>query len=524
MIEKGQCSHKSKKLGCESSYQEGKAVSVSGSTDDVNAWFQLQRITGYSALATVTVNDWFNVYTITEIVGSDIFALKQPPVAVVPYPSLQVKPLDAFKAFCNAFFFNGNDTLTFSMPNVPKGLLFDSSQCSLSGVIDKSLVGKEIDVPLIASDSGVSIAVIWKLQVASNLLPIVLEEISKITIKTGERQEIVLSAFKDPKNHTLVFSLSSSDGNDLPSFCSWNSEKNTLTLAPQLGSAVFTNPLGDAGSYDFIATATDELGGNVSTSLPLEVVVSKEDLVILILSYIGIAGSLIGIGATLFKWRAVLSLFRNIFNRQKYWREDMPLELCRGEIYYPTDPATSQRIPLEEIRSIQVFRLHPKGCNLLSRLSTYLNYSEQKEHLLNANLPHFVTVSDAGGIAIDFAAMEKSQKQAFHKNGSAESLFLQVTGYDGRILEMFEIPAEPLSVDTASVELVDLLEVADQKDNLNLEEESSSTPIETEEESISSKEAPAIEKDEVLFTGLNRQESEEESEMTDLRKAYAQVQ
>lgn len=299
-------------------------------------------------------------------------------------------------------------------------------------------------------------------------------------------------------------------------------------MAPQLGGAIFTNPLGDAGRYNFIATATDELGGNTSTPFPIEVIASKEDLSVLILSYIGIAGSLFGIGATLFQWRAVLALFLNIFRRQNYWRENMPQELSQGRVYYPTNPVTSERIPLEEIGSIQVFRLHQEGCNILRRLSAYLNYNEQKEPLLNKNLPHYLTVSDAGGISIDFDSMRKSQKEAHHRNdASCELLFLQVTGYDGRILEMFEIKSDPLLVNTGaeSVELMELLAfqepIGDQRGGEAKRENSLSSRESEEEAHYSRSDSPSSSEQEGdLVNGLNIEGAQEDLNMTDLRKAY----
>lgn len=433
--------------------QNGKGVSVVGSTDNVNAWLKLQRVTNYKATVSFDVDDWYNIYPFTGTYQADVFALNEPPLSVVSGFSMQIaNPLDPFIMSCKNLFKDAdNDDLSFTLSDIPKGLTFDSKMCELSGVIDKSLAGQKVNFSVAATDGHASTLLVGNLVVNEGQLPTKLGDISKIIVNTGENKELTINCFEDPMNHTLSISLSSSDGNDLPSFCTWNPLTNKLSINPQVGSEIFTNPLGDVGDYTLMATAINELGGNTSTSFSIQITLSKEDLTTLILSYIGIAGSLIGVSTALFQWRTVLALYRHVFRRKSYWREKMPLELCEGKIYYPTDPVTSTKISKKKIQSIQVFRLNQEGFHLWRNISTYLEYNKEKKPLLTGDTPNYLKISDGGGVSIDFEALKKSQQEITQK--PLEALFLQVTGKDDRILELFEIDLEQLRSYQNTVEI-----------------------------------------------------------------------
>jgi hypothetical protein len=166
---------------------------------------------------------------------------------------------------------DAGDTLILSATldddsQLPSWLSFNQVTGVFSGIPANEDVG-EISIKVIATDrSGVTAATIFDLNVVNvNDAPELINSLADAEAVEGDNFSYMVStnAFRDVDvGDGLTYTATISDGNELPSWLSFDS--STMTLAGEL-------PMDAAGEYDITIQAMDSLGASASDTFHLSV-------------------------------------------------------------------------------------------------------------------------------------------------------------------------------------------------------------------------------------------------------------
>jgi hypothetical protein len=401
--------------------------------------------------AQISASDIINLFPSNSVVRLRNFQFNQPPVVLNPMQAAHKKALDSFEVTIpeNTFFDPDDFKLSFSAQlsngtSLPSWLEFDPETGIFNGYAPPSMLNQTIPITLTATDGYLSVNTSWTLHIDANHGPYVAKPIPSQNFESSSEFTYVVpkDIFRDLDNNTLTYTAAEVGYEILPNFLKFYPETCTFLGRPLSD---------DVKSYSIKLTATDKFGASASVIFDLNIEYSWLDLYKTLKDNGGyIAGIVTPLAALTGAVVYNRAFIYNALQRKKYWRNQIPEDLLKGEEYKPKCPVTEKEIEKDEIAKIRVLKFdQQKRFHEFTKdhLPTHFYVSLFGFTLLNDTpLPSWLELNEETGKLVLKKELFPSQNNLY---------VYQVIGKNQRILESFFIEPSRISAYEAPNNLAD---------------------------------------------------------------------